>query len=126
MTDESGPEEQIWGELLEAALQDASGPIRGAINSVLGDIDGESRELADLVGRGLEYVTNVIDAVLERLLAWAFTPERSQQNLERMERVGEAFEAVFEEIARRWLVPALLESRRHASKREEPSDDPLE
>lgn len=126
MNDESGPEEQIWGELLEAALQDASGPIRGAINRVLGDIDGESRELVDLAGRGLEYVTNVIDALLERLLAWAFTPERSQKNLERMERVVEVFEGVFEEVARRWLVPALLDSRRHASKREEPSDDPLE
>lgn len=126
MTDESGPEQEIWGELFEAALQDAGGPLRAAINTVLGEIDGESRKLADLVGRGLEYVTNAVDAVLERLLAWAFTPERSEQHLERMERVVEVFEAVFEEIARRWLVPALLESRRQASKRQEPSDDPLE
>ena len=119
MTDDSGTEESLWGEL----LGQAGGPLRAAINGVLGDIDGESRDFAELAGRGLEFATNAIDAVLERVLGWAFTPERSQQDFARMERVLEIFDAVFEEVARRWLVPALLQGRERGGDPKERGDD---
>jgi hypothetical protein len=115
VTDESGTEEGLWGDI--------PGPLRAAINGVLGDIDGESRDFAELAGRGLEFATNAIDAVLERVLAWAFTPERSQQDFARMERVLEIFDAVFEEVARRWLVPALLQGRERGGEPKERGDD---
>jgi hypothetical protein len=118
VTDESGTEESLWGEL----LGEAGGPLRVAINGVLGDIDGESRDFAELAGRGLEFVTNAIDAVLERVLVWAFTPERSQQDVARMERVLEIFDTVFEEVARRWLVPALLDRQQGVETRERDDD----
>jgi hypothetical protein len=99
-----------------------SGPLRAAINGVLGDIDGESRDFAELAGRGLEFVTSAIDAVLERVLTWAFTPGRSHQDFARMERVLEIFDTVFEEVARRWLVPALLDRERGGESKERGDD----